>query len=367
MLDPSIIAPVLLTAEFPGIGGRIKKVPEDFEVEEIPAYPPSGSGPFLFLWIEKRDMGAEYFLRQIARRLGISDRDIGTAGLKDRRAVTRQWISVPQEMEPRLPQLEGDGIRVLQVSRHTNKLKIGHLHGNRFRLLIRDIDPTIPAEERLSPIVQRLREQGLPNFYGSQRFGHDGFTMQIGMALLNGEPIPPDPSGRKHNPHNRFLRKLALSAAQSALFNRYLAKRLEDGLFRRVIPGDVMCKWPMGGMFVAEDVATEQQRFDAREIVTGGPIFGRKTFSAKGEAAEREAGIMAEAGIPSNAFHAFGKLMQGTRRHNLVYVDDLTCNRESEGVRLSFTLPAGSYATVLLREVMKTDVLEEEDTGQPED
>lgn len=367
MLDPSLISPPLFTVEFPGIGGRIKTVPEDFEVEEIHAYHPSGSGPFLYLWIEKRDMGAEYFFRQVARRLGISDRDIGSAGLKDRRAITRQWISVPQEVEPQLAQLEGDGIRVLQVSRHTNKLKIGHLHGNRFRILIRDIDPTINVEARLTPIVRRLLEQGMPNFYGAQRFGHDGFTLQIGMTLLKNEPIPPDPSGRKHNPHNRFLRKLALSAAQSALFNHYLARRIGDGLFRRVIPGDVMCKWPMGGMFVAEDVATEQQRFDSREIVPGGPIFGRKTFPAREEAAEREASILTEAGIPPNAFHTFGKLMQGTRRHNLIYVDDLACITESEGVRLSFTLPAGSYATVLLREVMKTDVLEEEDTGQPEE
>lgn len=363
-MDASPEALRTLTANLPGIGGRIKTVPEDFEVEEIPAYEPSGSGPFLYLWIEKRDMGAEYFVRQVARRLGIGPGEVGVAGLKDRRALTRQMISVPDAAEARLPQLEGDGIRVLTVSRHTNKLKTGHLHGNRFRILIRDVVPA--SAQRVPPILQRLQEQGLPNFYGAQRFGHDGYTLQLGLALLRQEPIPPDPSGRKHNPRNRFLRKFALSSVQSALFNRCLVRRMEDGLFRRVLAGDVMARWPMGGLFVAEDLAREQARFDARETVTTGPIFGRKTFAAQGESAAREAAVLQEAGLSRDAFFAFGKLMQGTRRHNLVYADDLTHGVEAEGTRLSFSLPAGAYATVLLGEVMKTEVVDEDESGNPD-
>ncbi|HKA06666.1 MAG TPA: tRNA pseudouridine(13) synthase TruD, partial [Gemmataceae bacterium] len=157
-----------------------------------------------------------------------------------------------------------------------------------------------------------------------------------------------------------FLRKLALSAAQSLLFNQYLASRLTDGLLRTVLVGDVMAKWPAGGMFTAEDVPTEQARFDRREIVTAGPMFGRKTFRAKAAAAEREAAILAAAGLSRDSFTGFGKLVQGTRRHNLVYIDDLSATWEADGLRLSFTLPAGSYATVLLREVMKTSVDGEE-------
>src|SRR4051812_30010139 len=106
------LTPPLLTPDRPGIGGRIKAQPEDFEVEELPAYEPSGAGGHLFLWVEKRDLGAEYFARQIAHRLGISPGEVGTAGLKDRRAVTRQWVSVPAAVEPRLSQLDGDGVRV---------------------------------------------------------------------------------------------------------------------------------------------------------------------------------------------------------------------------------------------------------------
>src|SRR5262249_18009661 len=112
--------PPLLTADLPGIGGRIKSVPQDFEVEEVPAYGPSGSGPFLFLWIEKRAMGAESFSRQVAHRLVIPVGEVGTAGLKDRHAVTRQMVSVPDRAEQRLAQLEGDGLRLLNVNRHTN-------------------------------------------------------------------------------------------------------------------------------------------------------------------------------------------------------------------------------------------------------
>src|SRR5262249_42863729 len=128
--------PPLLTADLPGIGGRIKTVPEDFEVEEGPAYQPSGSGDFLYLWIEKRGLGAQFFARQVAQRLGIPAGEVGTAGLKDRHAVTRQMVSVPAAAEQRLAQLEDDGIRVLRVSRHGNKLRPGHLHGNRFRILV---------------------------------------------------------------------------------------------------------------------------------------------------------------------------------------------------------------------------------------
>jgi tRNA pseudouridine13 synthase len=350
--------PPLLTTDLPGLGGRLKAEPEDFEVEEIPAYEPSGDGPFLYLWVEKRGLGADYFGRQVARRLGVAPGEVGMAGLKDRHAVTRQWVSVPAAAAERLAQLDGDGIRVLHTSRHGNKLKPGHLRGNRFRVLLRDVPADALADDRLPRLLNRLRREGVPNFYGPQRFGRDGETLKLGLALLRGEPPPPSASGRPANLRSPFLRKLALSAAQSGLFNAYLARRLSDGLLRRVLEGDVMAKWPLGGLFVAADVAAEQARFDARETVSAGPMFGRKTFRAAGEAARREAAVLADAGLSAASFAGFGKLLQGTRRHNLVYVEDLTAAVEPGGVRLTFTLPAGSYATVLLREVMKTDLAE---------
>jgi tRNA pseudouridine13 synthase len=343
--------PPLLTADLPGIGGRIKDRPEDFEVEEIPAYPPCGSGEFLYLWIEKRGLGADYFSRQLAQRLGIGPGEVGMAGLKDRHAVTRQMISVPGRVEDRLGALGGDGIRLLNVSRHGNKLRPGHLRGNRFRVLVRDA----VATERLSALLDCLRRDGLPNYYGPQRFGRGGETLQLGFALLRGE---------RQERRKTFLRKFALSAAQAGLFNQYLARRLRDGLLRRVLLGDVMSKWPFGGLFVAQEFPREQERFDLRETVTTGPIFGRKTFPAAGAAAEREAVVLAECGLTSAAFAPFGKLVQGTRRHNLVYLDDLAAEVCPEGVWLTFTLPAGSYATVLLRELMKNETAELAEEGE---
>lgn len=347
--DP-IAPPPLLTADLPGVGGRIKQSPEDFEVEEVPAYEPSGQGDYLYLWIEKRAMGAEFFVRQLAKRFGLAPGDIGTAGLKDRHAVTRQWVSVPAAVAAALPQVEGDGIRVLRAGRHGNKLKPGHLHGNRFRILIRNPDPS--AGERLPPLLARLRTLGLPNYYGPQRFGHGGETVRLGLALLRGERV-----SRRPNP---FLRKLALSAAQSAYFNHLLGRRLVEGLFRTVLAGDVMAKWPFGGLFVAADLSREQARFDARETVHAGPLFGRKTFAAQADAARREAEALADTGLSPAKFAGFGKLLQGTRRHNVIYLDDLSATTDAEGVQVAVTLPAGSYATVLLRELMKSEVGDDE-------
>lgn len=340
-----------LTADLPGIGGTLKVELEDFEVEEIPAYEPCGEGEHLYLWIEKRDMSAEYFERQIAKRLDISTSDIGMAGLKDRRAVTRQWVSVPVSVEERLSDLEGEGISLFDKSLHTNKLRSGHLRGNRFRILIRDAVEN--ALEIATPIVDRLREQGVPNFYGPQRFGNDGETGVQGLALLRKETLP-DSEGKKIM-RNKFLRKLVLSAGQSYVFNEYLARRMSDGLLHKVLPGDVMAKWPVGGMFVAEDVEAEQARVDAREIVSAGPMIGRKTFAANGEAEERERALMEELGIQREVFTQYGKLLAGTRRQNWIYVDDLNVEQEAGGLRCTFTLPSGSYATVMLNELMKVE------------
>ena len=344
------MSPPLFTADLPGTGGRIRARDEDFEVEEVPSYEPCGSGDHLFLWIEKRGVAPEYFARAIAQKLGTHPGNVGTAGLKDRHAVTRQWVSVPKECEANVAKIDGAGVRVLKTGRHTNKLKPGHLRGNRFRILVRDANRGVDA----SAVLDRIRAQGLPNFYGPQRFGRDGGTVELGLQCLAGK------APRRVRP---FLFRFALSAVQSLLFNDYLSRRMRDGLFRTVLAGDVMTKWPVGGMFVAKDVPAEQARFDARETVTAGPMFGKKTYPAEGGAAEREAAVLRDNGLSLGSFGGFGKLVLGTRRHNLVYLDDLTSAWEADGLRLAFTLPAGSYATVLLAEVMKTNIAEE---GEPE-
>ena len=342
------MTPPLLTADLPGVGGRVRVRDEDFEVEEVPSYEPSGSGEHLYLWVEKRGMAPEHFARTIAQRLGTHPGNIGTAGLKDRHAVTRQWVSVPRECEANVPKLDGGGIRILKTGLHTNKLKPGHLRGNRFRLLIRDADRAV----NVGAILHRIRTHGLPNFYGPQRFGRDGSTVELGWQCLAGR------APRRIRP---FLFRFALSAVQSLLFNDYLARRLTDGLLRTVLEGDVMARWPLGALFVARDVPAEQVRFDARETVTAGPMFGKKTFAAEAVAADREAEVLKSHNLSPASFGGFGKLVLGTRRHNLIYLDDLTATWEPDGLRLNFTLPAGSYATVLLAEVMKSRVDEPEE------
>jgi tRNA pseudouridine13 synthase len=347
--------PPLLTADLPGVGGRIKDRPEDFEVEEVPAYEPAGTGDHLYLWIEKRGVGSEFFAREIARRLGVPPGAVGTAGLKDRHAVSRQWVSVPKECEPNLPAIDDDDVRVLKVSRHTNKLKPGHLRGNKFRILIRGADRA--NEAAAAKVIDRIRSHGLPNYYGPQRFGREGSTAELGFRCLAGT------QPRRIRP---FLFKFALSAAQSLLFNDYLARRHADGLLLTVLLGDVMMKWPFGGLFVAEDVPAEQARLDAWETVPGGPMFGSRTFAAAGVAAEREAAVLRAFDLSPRSFDGFGKLVSGTRRHTLVYLDDLAAAWEPDGLRLTFTLPAGSYATVLLREVMKSDSDDADEPGGEE-
>ncbi len=350
MLHHPAMKPPLLTPELPGCGGRIRVRDEDFEVEEVPSYEPSGSGEHLYLWVEKRGMAPEFFARLIAQKLGVPSGAVGTAGLKDRYAVTRQWVSVPGECEARVGKLDGDGIRVLKTGRHLNKLKPGHLRGNRFRILVREPDRT--REESVAAILERIRTQGLPNFYGPQRFGRDGSTVELGLQCLAGK------GPRRLRP---FLFRFALSAVQSLLFNDCLSRRMKDGLYRIVLDGDAMSKWPVGGMFVVKDVPAEQIRFDSRETVMAGPMFGKKTFPTEGVAAEREAVVLSDNGMSPASFGGFGKLVLGTRRHNMVYLDDLTAEWEADGLRLCFTLPAGSYATVLLAEVMKVTVDETEE------
>jgi tRNA pseudouridine13 synthase len=343
MAPPDLSVP-LLTAHLPGVGGRLRATPDDFQVDELPAYEPSGTGDHLYLWVEKRGVGPEHLARTLADRAGVPVGDVGTAGLKDRHAVTRQWVSLPKQAEPRLKHLDGDGIRVLNVSRHGNKLKPGHLRGNRFRVRVREADRSRAAD--LTAVLELIQSHGLPNYYGPQRFGRDGSTVELGLNILSGRPR------RRIRP---FQFKFALSAVQSVAFNRWLARRLADGLLRTVLAGDVLMKWPAGGMFVSSDPATDQPRLDAREVVPGGPMFGGRMYQAAGAAAEREAAALQACGLPAEAFRGFGKLMSGTRRHALIYLDDLTHEWDADGLTLSFSLPAGSYATVLLAEVMKAD------------
>ena len=336
-----------LTADLPGIGGELKQEPGDFEVEEIPAYMPSGSGEHLFLWIEKTGITTEQLTKQIVQTLRVANMDIGVAALKDRHAVTRQFISIPAKFADRVNLLESHQVKVLSATLHGNKLRTGHLRGNRFSILLRNVAPQ--ALEAALPIAARLQQLGVPNYFGDQRFGTDGETAQLGFDLLKGEKVPED----IHPARRRFLLKLALSAAQSVLFNQALAARLLAGTLHQVILGDVLQVAASGGVFVCEDVAADQPRFESREVLPTGPLFGPKMKLASGTVAESEALLLQHAGLTMEHFNLYKELTSGTRRPYLILPGDLEVQQETEGLRFRFTLPSGSYATILLREFQK--------------
>jgi len=339
---------------FPQLTGTLKTEPADFVVEEIPAYELSGDGEHLFLWIEKRDLSGEQLLRHLARCLNLKPHDIGAAGIKDRRAITRQWLSVPAKLADLIPAAETEQIRILQSIRHGNKLRTGHLRGNRFSILVRDVHVDDETAAGLSPLeiarqlTDRITQLGFPNYYGDQRFGHDGETLTLGYNLIAGRKSPRDiPYSRR-----KFLLRLSLSAVQSDLFNRVLAARLANNTISTVLTGDVMEVVASGGKFHAEDPTVEQPRCDANETVITGPMFGPKMKQPTGAAAELESQILAESGLTADQFRSFGDILSGTRRPLVIRPGELSVAEEPNGLRFEFTLPSGVYATTLLAEIL---------------
>jgi len=355
LTDPLAQRPVpLLTPELPGTGGLVRVVEEDFQVEELPLYAPSGDGEHLYLTVEKRGRTTPEVAKDLARALSARERDVGTAGLKDKRAVTVQTISIATRAPPEEAlQLSGPGYRVLAAKRHGNKLRPGHLRGNRFRIVVRGVVPSALA--RAEAIAARLRELGVANLFGPQRFGKSGDNAALGRALLL----------RERQVRDRFLRRIALSALQSELFNRCLAARIGDGLFGTAVEGDVLKKRATGGLFVCEDVAADAPRVASGEVDPAGPLPGHSLFAARGQALRREEAVLAEAAIDPSSFAAGGAEMQGARRTYRVSAEDLRINPEGpDALAISFALPKGSYAVAVLREITKSDVSEADSAAE---
>jgi tRNA pseudouridine13 synthase len=335
-----------LTADLPGIGGALRTTDDDFFVDEEPAYPPSGSGDHVFVQIEKRGMTTPHAVERIARALNVSPRDIGVAGMKDRHAVTRQWLSLPPPTTPEAVRaLTHDDIAIVEVARHPHKPRTGHGRTNRFVLRVRGVEET--AADRARVILGRLAAApGAPNWYGEQRFGRDGDNAEKGLAIVGGAKPPRD----------RKLARLLVSSLQSKLFNDWLIARMHDGLYARVLAGDVLHKVG-GGMFVCEDPATDEARLLAGELMLTGPMFGdRMRAAAEGSpAAEREASILAAAGLARDSFASVRAIAEGTRRDATIAIGQPTVRTVEPGVlEVAFSLPGGAYATAVMRELMKS-------------
>jgi tRNA pseudouridine13 synthase len=325
--------------------------PERFVVEEIPAYAPSGAGEHTFLWIEKRGLTTLDAIRRVAAALGVDARDVGYAGLKDRHALTRQWLSVPRvDPEKARAALASPELAVLEAQRHGNKLRLGHLHGNRFEVVLAGpAAPDAPSEiESLRARLEVLAASGIPNRFGEQRFGAAGDNAAAGLAILRGE--------RRERDHRR--RRLLLSAAQSAVFNRTLELREASGGLVRVRAGDVLQKIASGGLFVCEDPAVDQPRVDAGELCPTGPLpGGREKEPPPGtEARALEDQALHDVGATREDFARAGRDLPGARRPLRIAVTlgepPLALEPAPPGmsaVRLRFTLPAGSYATEVVR------------------
>jgi tRNA pseudouridine13 synthase len=327
--------------DLPGIGGVIRARPEDFAVEELPAYSPDDGQGHLLVWLRKRSLTTEEAVREVARQARIPQGEIGVAGLKDRDAVTRQQISVPDRAAAALAQFRHPAIELSDARPHSHKLRRGHLRGNRFVIVVRELAVEIDeAQQRAQAKLARLAEHGLRNYYGSQRFGEGARNLEPGLASL---------AGRRR----RHKGDISVSAGQSALFNFYLATRAERDLLTTVLVGDILQKRDSGGMFECHDVQVEQGRLDAGELVLTGPMYGSKMRAPKSgtAAAALEHEVLAAVGLDSGKLAKLGRNVPGTRRQLAIWPADVSASPVDGGLQLQFCLPAGSYATVLLREL----------------
>ncbi len=353
--------------------GVIRSVPEDFVVEEIPSYLPSGEGEHLYVLFEKIGRTTDDVVREMARRLGIRPDGVGVAGMKDRHARTIQRISLPvpprtEGFDEKVLGLDLPNVRILDATRHGNKLKTGHLRGNRFRLRIRKVPTGAIADARAR--FEKLAREGVPNAYGTQRFGREGDNAEYALKFLRGETEGPrDPKKR------RFL----FSALQSSIFNRVLQARIADGTWNTALAGDLLSRErkvlagedddTRGALFLCEDPVADAARALEGEVSPTGPIPGVSMKRPGGAVATLEDSITQEV-VGGNFDWARAKsLGEGTRRPLRLWIEDLEIPAKAEpltdnegatqlqteeaDMQVAFVLPKGAYATTVLAAVFE--------------
>ena len=324
---------------------------DNFFVEEIPLYPFAHTGEWLMLKVRKKNVTTPEMINRIAKFLNISKNMIGYAGLKDKDGLTIQWISIPRKYRKEINEFKDKEIKILEQDLHRNKLKIGHLKGNRFFVRFKKVTPT--TAKILFSVLKDMKKYGIPNFYGEQRFGKFGNNFEEGKKIVEGEKFV----------KNKRLNKLLISAYQSKLFNDWLSERIKlSSIFElsekelkslgyekelikfvknqkhpfKLLPGDVMSHYPFGKLFYLEN--DESERFLKKEITPTGLLPGKKALRAKDFARKIEERF--DEFIPAN----------GDRRMAWIFPEILekNYNKDRAWFELSFILPKGSYATVLI-------------------
>ncbi|MCB1094745.1 MAG: tRNA pseudouridine(13) synthase TruD [Verrucomicrobiae bacterium] len=323
---------------------RFKSEPEDFVVEEILGFEPSGIGEHCLVSVEKRDIDSNAAAARLADALGIRRRLVSHCGLKDRHAVTRQWFSIhiPGQASPTAETLESDGLRVLQITRNTRKLRRGIHAGNRFTIRLRDpeFDPD-SAKERWQAIIDR----GAPNVFGPQRFGHGGRNVDKALAMFRGE----------FEPRDRLLRGIFLSAARSHLFNAVVAERLARGTWDTPLDGEVYGFSDNGTILLPEKQrGDEVERFHSGIVELTAPLWGSGELQCINDVRDFEEKIISQHPELTAGLEAYG-LRQERRVIRLRPVDPQPISFENDDLVFTFDLPRGAYATVLLRELAELD------------
>ncbi|RJQ67964.1 MAG: tRNA pseudouridine(13) synthase TruD [Desulfobacteraceae bacterium] len=331
-----------ITGELPGVGGAIKVSPDHFEVEEILPYAPCGEGEHVFITLRRKLWNTDEVAGELRRCFGLKSIDIGWGGRKDKHALTTQTFSLLLPLSVTIAEirsrLAGLPFEILDVARHRNKIKTGHVAGNRFRILLSQVPPQRLAQARA--ICDALGRSGLPNFFGEQRFGIDMNNIERAVQFLDRQRAA---RGKKE----AFI----VSVLQSALFNLWLRERMARGEYRTILSGDVVQKTDTGGLFIVRDVDEAAERFSRGAIVYTGPIYGVKMMCAEALAAEYENRTLDAVGLDLDAFKRLKS--PGTRRRALLHIEDLTIECAPGGLLFSFSLPSGAYATMVMREFMR--------------
>jgi tRNA pseudouridine13 synthase len=346
MGEPEMTPTVAAASELPrAYGGPVlsatlRATAEDFRVEEILGYDADGHGEHALLWVEKRDANTAWVARELAKFAGVPPVAVGYAGLKDRHAVTRQTFSVQLagKPDPDWSGLSCAGVQVLAVTRHSRKLKRGALRGNRFVLTLRDVQDDPAAADAL---LAQIAARGVPNYFGEQRFGRAGDNVAQARSMFAGRRV------------ERSKRSLLLSAARSQIFNDVLATRVEQGVWDTALDGEI---WALAGSrswFGPEPyTAALAERLARGDIHPSGPLWGQGEPPGTGQAGALERAVGAtHADLVQGLIAAH---MDQDRRALRLLPHDLKWRWLDAGMlELAFDLPAGSYATVVVRELVR--------------